>query len=59
MRVRTGVDVGGIIAAAIVQGLRRPRPRAGGGPQGDPCPVKPDRPLTLSGGAAAALEFDA
>jgi hypothetical protein len=24
----------------------------------EPAPVKPDRPLTLSGGAAAELEFD-
>lgn len=59
IRVRTGANLGEIIAAAIAQGVRRPRPRAGGGAQGEPCPVKPDRPLTLSGGAAAALEFDA
>ena len=25
---------------------------------GEPCPVEPNRPLNLSGGAAAALEFD-
>ena len=25
---------------------------------GEPCPVRPNRPLDLSGGAAAALEFD-
>lgn len=26
--------------------------------EGEPCPVTPNRPLDLSGGAAAALEFD-
>lgn len=29
-----------------------------GGETGEPCPVEPNRPLDLSGGAAAALEFD-
>ena len=37
-------------------GPKRPGKDDGGG---EPCPVKPDRPLNLSGGAAAALEFDA
>jgi len=26
--------------------------------ESEPCPVMPHRPLDLSGGAAAALEFD-
>ncbi len=30
-----------------------------GMPESDACPVAPDRPLNLSGGAAAPLEFDA
>jgi hypothetical protein len=38
-------------------GLRRRRPRPDL-PEPDGVPVRPDRPLNLSGGAAAALEFD-
>ena len=35
------------------------RGRRGGRDTGEePCPVEPNRPLDLSGGAAAALEFD-
>ena len=37
------------------RGPRRPRDGDAGG---DPCPVEPNRPLDLSGGAVAALEFD-
>ena len=38
----------------------RPRPgrKRPDGETGEPCPVDPNRPLDLSGGAAAALEFD-
>ena len=34
------------------------RKRGPGHPEGEACPVEPNRPLNLSGGAAAALEFD-
>lgn len=34
---------------------KKPNP---GTPESDACPVEPNRPLDLSGGAAAALEFD-
>ena len=34
------------------------RKRGPGHPEGEPCPVGPNRPHNLSGGAAAALEFD-
>ncbi|MFA5969753.1 MAG: hypothetical protein WC816_11005 [Sphingomonas sp.] len=37
---------------------RRSGKRGPGKPEGEACPVKPDRPLNLSGGAAEALEFD-
>ena len=45
---------------AYVTAIRRPdrkRPKRRGG-EGELMPVEPDRPNTLSGGAAAALEFD-
>ncbi|TPG13642.1 hypothetical protein [Sphingomonas oligophenolica] len=43
--------------AAVLK--RRPRKRRGKDDDGhEPCPVEPNRPLDLSGGAAAALEFD-
>jgi hypothetical protein len=38
--------------------LRRKRSRRGDDPEDGGVPVEPDRPNTLSGGAAAALEFD-
>jgi hypothetical protein len=38
--------------------LRRTRRRRGPDPDEGGVPVEPDRPSTLSGGAAAALEFD-
>lgn len=37
-------------------GPSKRRPRRGG--VADPMPVEPDRPNNLTGGAAAALEFD-
>lgn len=37
---------------------RTGRKRGPGHAEGEPCPVVPNRPLNLSGGAAAALEFD-
>ena len=36
----------------------RRRPKSKPGATGETCPVEPNRPLNLSGGAAAALEFD-
>ncbi|MBI0473881.1 hypothetical protein D9601_00700 [Sphingomonas sp. MA1305] len=42
-------------ARRLADRMRRRPPRGEAG--GDPCPVTPDRPLDLSGGAAAALEF--
>ncbi|MBY0282725.1 MAG: hypothetical protein K2W81_02025 [Sphingomonas sp.] len=36
-----------------------PGKRGAGQAEGEPSPVEPNRPLNLSGGAAAALEFDA
>jgi hypothetical protein len=36
-------------------GRKRPKRRGG---EGEPVPVAPDKPNMLSGGAAAALEFD-
>lgn len=47
------------LAAWLMTRLRRP-PGADrdGEPGGEPVPVGPDRPLNLSGGAAAALAFD-
>ena len=41
--------------SAIMRITSRRRPP--GKTDGEACPVKPDRPLDLSGGAAAALEF--
>lgn len=41
----------------MVGRLRR-GPRRPGGEAGEGVPVEPNRPLDLSGGAAAALEFD-
>ncbi|HEU0100648.1 MAG TPA: hypothetical protein VFQ67_17955 [Allosphingosinicella sp.] len=38
--------------------LRRRRGRKGPDPEEGGVPAAPDRPSTLSGGAAAALEFD-
>ncbi|MGQ0589075.1 MAG: hypothetical protein ACT4N8_06025 [Sphingosinicella sp.] len=35
-----------------------PRRKRSGGDEGEAMPAKPDRPLPLLGGAAAALEFD-
>lgn len=62
VRVQLGaghrVDLNGIIAGVIADSLRRRRGKSGGLPDGAPCPVTPDRPLNLSGGAAAPLEFD-
>ncbi|AXJ94724.1 MULTISPECIES: hypothetical protein [unclassified Sphingomonas] len=43
-----------IFTARRRRSMRRP-----GQPGADPCPVTPNHPLDLSGGAAAALEFDA
>ncbi|WP_375398679.1 hypothetical protein [uncultured Sphingomonas sp.] len=41
------------------QALSRKRKRPGGHTAGDdPIPVEPNRPNNLTGGAAAALEFD-
>lgn len=57
VRVRKVTDMREIIAQAMA---RTPRIRPFGSPdgaEGDPVPVRPDRPLDLSGGAAAALEF--
>lgn len=39
----------------MVERVRKQRP---GGEADQAAPVTPDRPLDLSGGAAAALEFD-
>ena len=41
----------------LAEPLRRGRKKPGG-EAGEAVPVRPDRPLDLSGGAAAALEFD-
>lgn len=38
--------------------LRGTRRRRGGDPDEGGVPVEPDRPSTLSGGAAAALDFE-
>lgn len=54
-----------LVRAALRDGLRpglmgpkrrKPRPDKGG--LADPLPVEPNRPNNLTGGAAAALEFD-
>lgn len=39
--------------------IGRNRKPGRGTPESDACPVVPNRPLNLSGGAAAPLEFDA
>jgi hypothetical protein len=39
--------------------LGRPRRKPGGEPESGGVPAVPDRPKNLSGGAAAALEFEA
>lgn len=44
--------------ARRLRGRMRRKPRKGFGLEGGGVPVEPDRPNTLSGGAAAALEFD-
>ena len=45
--------------AFLAEILRRAgRRRPGDADGGEPCPVEPNRPLDLSGGAAAALDFD-
>ncbi|WP_203308459.1 MULTISPECIES: hypothetical protein [Sphingomonas] len=44
--------------ASEIARRRRGGPDGRGLPGADPCPVTPDRPLDLSGGAAAALAFD-
>jgi hypothetical protein len=44
-----------LVRTAVKRGRR---PDARGGEAGEPVPVNPNRPLDLSGGAAAALEFD-
>jgi hypothetical protein len=43
------------ILSALNQGRKKP---GGNRPDTDSCPVRPDRPLDLSGSAAAQLEFD-
>ncbi|MEH3158001.1 MAG: hypothetical protein PGN08_03190 [Sphingomonas taxi] len=48
-----------LFARALGLRNRRRRPGKPGEPGGESCPVEPNRPLDLSGGAAAALEFDA
>lgn len=60
----TGKPVELRLSAARLRVARESARRRRGGPDGrglpgaDPCPVTPDRPLDLSGGAAAALAFD-
>jgi len=44
-----------VLVRAVKTRLRR---RRDGSLGDEPCPVEPNRPLDLSGGAAAALEFD-
>lgn len=59
---RTPLSLGASLdAVARSWALRQPRrkPRRPDAPGGEPCPVEPNRPLDLSGGAAAALDFDA
>lgn len=50
---------GSALARALALRGRRRRPGSPGQPGSEPCPVTPDRPLDLSGGAAATLAFDA
>ena len=49
------------VSVALARAAARAlRPRRGPeGEAGETCPVRPDRPLDRSGGAAAALPFDA
>ncbi|MGE5563435.1 MAG: hypothetical protein ACM3ZV_09000 [Bacillota bacterium] len=42
----------------LAERLRRRRPNRPGGPETGGVPVEPEKPRGLSGGAAAALEFD-
>lgn len=58
IRVRKVTDMHQIIARAMERAPRNRPPGPQGGVDGAPVPVRPDRPLNLSGGAAAALEFD-
>jgi hypothetical protein len=44
--------------AAYLRFLNRPRRSRGKDPEDGGVPVEPNRPNTLSGGAAAELEFD-
>lgn len=46
-----------VVSQRMADRLRR-RGKRPGGEAGEAVPVKPNRPLDLSGGAAAALEFD-
>ena len=47
------------LMGAYLKGLEaRKRRRKGKGEGGELVPVEPDKPKSLSGGAAAALEFD-
>ena len=46
------------LAAWLTARIGRRGGDAQGEPGGEPVPVRPDRPLDLSGGAAAALAFD-
>jgi hypothetical protein len=51
-----GVPV--VVVRAVAARLQASKRRKGRrDSDGEPCPVRPDRPLDLSGGAAAALEF--
>ncbi len=45
-----------LVLSSVVN--RTIRKRGSGDAAGEPCPVEPNRPLNLSGGVAAALEFD-
>ena len=45
-----------VYLGALRRGPRKPKKRKPEG--GELVPVEPDKPKTLSGGAAAALEFD-
>ncbi len=44
--------------AAYLRKLKRPRPNGDKDKDDGGVPVEPNKPNTLSGGAAAALEFD-
>lgn len=45
-----------LVLATAARGVNKKR--GPGQAESDPCPVAPNRPLDLSGGAAAALEYD-